>query len=395
MTRLRAVVLGLLIGLACGAPPAAAQGTIRDADTLRQDVLRRFDVVPLRQGVALASRTRDVRVEIADGLVLAGGRPLAGAEVRERLGPDASLVLRLSYLSNADLRTLFAPPPDAPVPPEAPEPPAAAPAPPTPPAVSPPAVSPPSSSERTETPARRRTGARLALGRSVVVSSDEEVTDGVVVLGGSLRVDGTVRDDIVVVGGHVELTPGAQVGGDITTVGGQVTIAPGARHRGRVRDAAIGPLPDWHGPLIWWPDVRFGGVGRWLTLLGTLARVGILAVLMAIVVLAARAPVSRIGAAAAAEPWRAAFIGLFAQALFLPLLVVITIGLAITIIGLPLIAVVVPLALLLFFLTLLVGFTSLATRTGEWLESRVGWRVHTGVLAALLGLLVVVLPTLV
>jgi hypothetical protein len=108
----------------------------------------------------------------------------------------------------------------------------------------------------------------------------------------------------------------------------------------------------------------------------------------------ARAPVARIGAAAAAEPWRAAFIGLFAQVLFVPLLVVIAIVLAVTIIGLPLIAVVVPLALAAFFLTLLVGFTSLATRAGEWLEARAGWRVHTGVLAACLGLLLVVLPTL-
>ena len=79
-----------------------------ELDALRRQVLGRFEVMPLREGIALVGRDRSRRVEIVDGLVLDAGTPLSGAELRERLGADAGLVLRLSYLDNAALRRLFA-----------------------------------------------------------------------------------------------------------------------------------------------------------------------------------------------------------------------------------------------------------------------------------------------
>ena len=78
--------------------------------------------MPLREGIALVGRDRSRRVEIVDGLVLDAGTPLSGAELRERLGADAGPVLRLSYLDNAALRRLFAPPTAAAPPPAAPAP---------------------------------------------------------------------------------------------------------------------------------------------------------------------------------------------------------------------------------------------------------------------------------
>ena len=44
----------------------------------------------------------------------------------------------------------------------------------------------------------RTTGSRVAIGRSIRIAGDEEVSDVVVVIGGSLRVDGRVRDGVVV-----------------------------------------------------------------------------------------------------------------------------------------------------------------------------------------------------
>ena len=39
----------------------------------------------------------------------------------------------------------------------------------------------------------------------------------------------------------------------------------------------------------WWPTVRFGEFGRWLSLAGTLARVSVLGVLMVMMLIVARA----------------------------------------------------------------------------------------------------------
>ena len=53
---------------------------------------------------------------------------------------------------------------------------------------------------------------------------------------------------------------------------------------------------------------------------------------------------ARIGRAAAAEPGRAFLLGLAAEILFVPALIIGSIGLIVTIIGIPLVAILVPLA---------------------------------------------------
>jgi hypothetical protein len=384
-----------LLCAALAAPALAAQGA-EDAehDALRRQVLARFEVMPLREGVALVGRSRDRRVEIVDGLVLDAGAPLSGAELRERLGADAGLVLRLSYLDNVTLRRLFvaAPaPPAAPVPAPQPPPPPVAVARPEPPATPSPVETPaPPATSRVY----RRSGARIAIFKSVSVAEDEEVTEDVVAIGGRVRIAGRVRDEVVAIGGDVELLPTADVRGDITALGGEVTIAPGARHAGTVDRVAFG---GWFGsawPAIGWSWVDLSGAARWLTLAGTVTRVALLALAMSIVVLVARARVGRIAAAAATAPLRAGLIGIALQVLFVPALVVVSIGLAITIIGIPFVAVVVPLAIAAMFVTMLLGFTSLAHTLGGWAADRLGWEHPPAVWMAVLGLALIVLPTL-
>jgi hypothetical protein len=240
----------------------------------------------------------------------------------------------------------------------------------------------------------RLTGSRIAVGQDVVVERDEEVADAVVVVGGSLRVEGRVRDGILVVGGDVHLSPSADVNGDVALVGGNLTRDEGARLIGSVSHVSFG---DWSRVINmrWWPGLDFGDLSRWVTLVGAFARVSLLAVLMAFVLLVARAPVARVGRAAAAEPLRAVIIGLAAEVLFLPGLLVMSIALGLTIIGLPFVALLVPGALIVAFIALILGFTALACRFGEWLEDRLGWRPQSAFLATLMGFLVIIGPTLV
>jgi hypothetical protein len=387
---------------------AAEQPPSPDArQTLKRDVDARFDVVPLTRGIALSGRTADRRVEIANGVVLSDGAPLSGAELRRRFGPDADLVLRLSYLTDDDLRQLFArvpmtPPgnaspgapavetsvPGRPAPPALPSAPVA-PAPRTAPpmAQAPPEVGPPA-------PVFRRSGARLAIAKPVVVAADEEVRDGIFSLGGNVRVLGRVRDDIVVVGATLELAETADVRGDITLVGGELVSAPGARHAGRVHHAVGSDWPRWSLPSVNWSWLGLGGGARWLSLAGTLVRVTLLAPALLIVAFVASGAVGRIGAAVGASPIRAGLTGLAAQVLFIPALVVVAVVMAVSIVGLPFIAVVLPLAVLTMFLAMLLGFAGLAQRVGASLGARMGWATTTGV-AVLLGMAFIVLPTVV
>ncbi len=375
---------------------------------LRRQVVARFAVVPLKNGLALSGATLDRRVEIDDGVVMASGVPQSGDELRRRLGADAALVLRLSYHDNATLRRLFAPLPAttpgpvasvasvAPVAPVAPTAPAAtaAPAPPQAPSGPPPPVvfdrPSPAEAERVY----RRTGARLAVGKSIVIAADEDVTEAVVAVGGSVRVDGRVRDELVVIGGSLELTHTAEVRGDITVVGGEVTIAPGARHTGQLHHGMARGFPGWPWPTVGWSWIDLGGAARWLSLAGTLTRVALLALAIALLTLVARGRVTRIGAVASATPVRAGLIGLATQVLFIPALIVLAIVMAVTIVGLPLVAIVIPLAVVLMCAAMLLGFTSLAHTVGQAIGRRAGWSTETALWAGVLGMAVIVLPTI-
>jgi hypothetical protein len=241
----------------------------------------------------------------------------------------------------------------------------------------------------------RTTGSRIALGRSIQIARDEEVNDAVVVIGGSLRVDGRVRDGIVVVGGNVDLGPEADVRGDVVLVGGRLSRADGAQLRGSVSDVSFGEWGTWSVGGFYLPTVDFGDFGRWLGLLGAVFRVSLLAILMALMLIVARAPVARVGRAAAAEPGRAFLLGLAAEILFLPALIIASIGLIVTIIGIPLVVVLVPVAFLAVFAALILGFTGIACRLGEWVEDRLGWRGNSAFLATAIGLLLVIGPTFV
>lgn len=362
------VALSAVISVRAAEQPAAPV-----SDTaLRREVEARFDVVPLRDGIALAGRSADRRIEIDRGVVLSRGVPLSGEELRRRFGPDADLVLRLSSLDNDTLRRLFAEPP-----------PAASAAPSTP--AAPPVFDRPSPAEAQ--PVFHRTGARLGIAKPIVVAADEEVTDGVFSLGGSVRIEGRVRDGVVVIGSDLTLAPTADVRGDLTVIGGTLSIADGARHTGAVHRADGAPWPRWSWPTVGWSWFEPGGAASWLPLAGTTTRILLLAIAMAALAFFARGRVARIGAAAVASPVRAGLIGLAAQAIFVPALIVVAIVMAITIVGLPFVAVVVPLAVLAMLATMVLGFTSLAARLGQQVTG------HDTVVAVMAGLVIIVLPT--
>jgi hypothetical protein len=382
---------------------AFAQNVSADQQqTLRREIEQRFEVLPLRSSVVLTPKRGNRRVrsiELTENAINVDGAPATGGELREKLGADADLVLRLSYLEPSARLALFATsgatpaeaanPPAELGPPVAPNPPDAS-VPPPPPLPSLPPL-----------PPRRpgdRENDRVRFGGNITVDEGETIYGDAVAIGGSVRIDGTVTDNAVAVGGNLVLGPKADVRGDAVVVGGTLRRDPGARIGGKVVDVGSGnfDLDGWRGFPFGRMFFPFSGAALgFLALMSTLARVALLGVLASLVVLVGREYVERVAARAVAEPVKAGAIGFLAQVLFIPVLVLATLVLVVTIIGIPLAIVLIPVAVLGLAAIGLVGFTAVAFYLGRLVNERFNWINRNPYLTVLTGILVVISPVLI
>jgi hypothetical protein len=389
MMNRQTLAIALLMACACVSGAVAQTGRAAPEE-LRRQVERRFDVLVVRDGLALRpqSSIRGVRtIEVRGGEIVIDGAPATGAELRDRLGADADLVIQLSYLDVESQRKLFdqsgggqtvTEPPAPPAPPDA--------APPQPP-------EPPEPPEPTRA---RRSGDRVRIGGSITVDADELIDGDVVAIGGSARVFGEVRGEVVAIAGSVELGPNAVVRRDVTAVGGSIRRDPSARINGDVNEIGIGPIDlsgvRWTPPSLgaWWWGWTFGAA---FALMATLIRLAVTCILAAIVILFGRDYIERVSARAAAEPIKAGAIGFLAQVLFLPVLVISIVLLVVTIIGIPLI-VLIPFAVLGLGIVALVGFTAVGYHVGRLLIARLGWADPGPIGSTIAGIVLLVSPVL-
>ncbi len=312
----------------------------------------RYDVVALQQGVALVPRdsASAVRmIQVVDGVVNVDGETLTGQQLRDRLGTDADLVLQVSYLNSQQQRELAG---------------GAAPAPPLPDAS---ASQPSEAVQRTDVVR----GDRVRFGGDVTVERNERLEGDAVAIGGSLTVNGEVTGDATSIGGTLTLGPDAVVRGDAVSVGGTLNRAQGSRVEGDVTEVGGGGGGFRRG--MWFPGFFGTFWSRFGSLAATALRLAVLAMVAVIIVAFGRNAVERIAARTAAAPVRSGLIGLLAEILFVPVMVLTAVVLAVSIIGIPLLFLM-PFAVLLVMLVALVGFVGLAHHLGRWIASRFGWR---------------------
>jgi hypothetical protein len=201
----------------------------------------------------------------------------------------------------------------------------------------------------------------------------------VVSVGGSVRVDGTVEGDVVAVGGGVRLGPEAVVDGEVTSVGGTIDRDPGAVVHGKVNEVAFAPHMSWDED--WGPGPFFAGVTG---LIGTIVWIAVLILLVCLAYLLARRPIERMEYRVGTSAWKAALVGLVAQLLFVPALVLTCVVLAISIIGIPFLLLV-PFAILALVIGSLLGYTAVAKHLGHVAESRFGWHHASPYISLLIG----------
>ncbi|MBM3777630.1 MAG: hypothetical protein FJW23_05230 [Acidimicrobiia bacterium] len=387
----RAVLVPAALVVAVLATAGAIAVLAQATSDLRADLRNHFDIVGLSSGVGLVPHdpSGGVRlVEVRDGVVSINGQPATAQEVRDRLGEQGDLVLRVTYLDADALAELTggAAAGDAAV-----------------------AARDDDGRSRAGTARRTTRGDLVRFGGGVTVEADQHVegdvvamggsadvsgiVDGdLVVLGGSGDVTGTVDGDVVVVGGSLDLGSDAFVGGDVSVVGGTLNRAPGARIRGGVNDVGFGGGPPWHGhmPGSWAGWQRAWAVG---SVIGTLIRGSLLLLAVLLVVAVGGRQVETIGARVAADPLRSGLIGLLAEVLFVPLLLLTTIVLAISIVGIP-VLLLMPFAIVLALVVMLVGFSGAAYQVGQFLRQRAGITSDSPFAAAAIGVVAILALTI-
>jgi len=399
-------------------PPVSAE----ERGELRRSLESRYEVLPVTGGIAL--KPRKARAGVRTIEVMAGqdvavnGERVSARTLRDWLGEDAEAVLRLQGLSAAEQRRMFAlddaaasrpeptpepaaeaetsveetaatsdanadadgdiEVPEVPGAPEAPEPP-----------------------ETPEEARRHNAGSRVNVGGSVKVERDEvveeavaiggsatvdgEVTDSVTAIGGAARIHGRVHGEVTSVGSGVFLGPNAVVDGNVTSVGGAIHKEPGAQIHGQ--ESEVGILPwnfhgfrdNWHPWSVWGGFSDVMGSLVWLILMGLLT---------CLVLLVARRPLERVDRQLVAAPWPSALAGILGFVFSIPLLVVVSVLLAITIVGCALFLLY-PFLIFYALLLLLLGYATVAYRVGRWVETRFNRSFGGPYVAALVGVLLI------
>lgn len=389
-------------------PEAESAVASSQQQELRGNVLETYDVVILSRGLLLEplDEEADFRVlEVtAEGLAL-DGEEITEEELFDRLGEEqAELIVGLSELEVSELRVLFQgvgfDVPEAERTIEATV-----------------RIEVEDSDEDTAEPTEKthKKDSQVIIGSSLTVDEDEiardvlviggqlevlgEVIGDAVTIGGPLRVSGEVSGDAAAIGGSVYLESGALVSGDAVSVGGTVEREDDVTVKGQVTEVPFGPSLKF-GAFPWsslWRDRdleeidhawRFSpmrvAMGAFWKIFGMV----ILALLACLALLLARNPVARMERRVVAEPWKSGLVGLVAQILFLPLLILVVVVLAVSIIGIPLLLLV-PFAVFALVVIGFLGLVAVAHRLGQILQQRFGWKIDSPYLVVALGVVTI------
>jgi len=214
-----------------------------------------------------------------------------------------------------------------------------------------------------------RDGVHFRILNNYYLPAGATAIEPIIVFGGDATIDGQTDDDVVVIGGTLRLGPKAVVGGDVVTVGGEAVIDPAATVRGKV-DTAVVDLPhvDWGAGWPVWSGTGWNWRGWWpfAALSATVLRLSLVLIVSLLLTVVAPDWVRSMGVRASSV-LSSGLLGAAAEILFVPALIAVVIGLAISIVGIPLLGAI-PFALALGALAWTGGFAAVAASLGARLR---------------------------
>ena len=229
------------------------------------------------------------------------------------------------------------------------------------------------------------TALSLYVGEDITVDRGSEVEGALVVVEGDANISGEVFGDVVVVSGELRIDGDAYIQGEVRVVDGRLqreggTVEGAVRTLDALDAEEAGVRADVAAPgVARSPPGRQADVGfrplRYIMsgLSGLFGDVFWLAVVMAVgfaVVHFAGDRLQNVADAARASPGRAALVGLAGGFLLLPVWVLGTLALAVSIIGIPLLVAWLPLFPLVALVAHALGYLAIASVVGEWLTRK-------------------------
>ncbi len=226
---------------------------------------------------------------------------------------------------------------------------------------------------------RRDEGVHLRILRDYHLPAGSTVYDPIVVIGGSAIIDGRVENEVVVIGGTLQVGPQAVIRGDLVTVGSTAMVDPAAEVSGEIaRTVVVWPDLSLEWPRLgheWWAAAAFA------TMLVRLTFVLLVSVFLTLVAPRWVGAIStRVGESTAVS----GIVGLAGELLFAPAVAVIVVALLISIIGIPLLGAV-PFLVAAGALVWTAGFAGVAARLGARLRGGDSASSHSPVLDVLVG----------
>lgn len=236
----------------------------------------------------------------------------------------------------------------------------------------------------------------VRFGEKVKVKEGEKVRGTVVSFGEDVVVRGIVTEDAVSFGANVYVTSTGDVYGDAVAVGGEVIREEGGRIGGDEVSLRPGYFPAGivagllPGPFK--PHFKFGGLAKFLF---SLFWLGLVIVIGLGIVLLFPRQLAVVREKVRGEPVKMGFVGLLAEVLIVPVLVLVTVILAATIIGIPLLVFVLPLLVLGVVAAFFFGYIGVADVSSRVVEARANLNMGSPYIRVALGVFLLMIAGLI
>ncbi len=226
----------------------------------------------------------------------------------------------------------------------------------------------------------------VKFGGDIRVEEYEKIAGSVVVFGGTATIAGAVTEDVVVVGGDLVIEETADIRGSAVCFGGEIIKEQGAKIGDQEVSLGSFPCAITVGPFI--GHHGFGDFLEWgVGFFAGIVLLGLLLLLGAGAIFFFPNAFNKVSEGVGENLLKSGLVGLLGEILVVPVLVVVSLVLAVSIIGIPLLFLVIPLAVLGIVSAIFMGYIGTGMFVGGKIGERASWTLSSPYRVMLVGVI--------